>query len=388
MVRRRLAILGSTGSIGKNALEVVEAHPDRFQVVGLAAARSVAELAAQALKYRPQVLAVLDAAAAQALKALLPAELASRVVYGPQGYLEAAVGCGPDVVLSAMVGAAGLLPTYAAVQAGLTVALANKETLVAGGQPVMEAAQRTGAAILPVDSEHSALFQALMGNDPASVRYLWLTASGGPFRDFSAQRLAQVTPAQALAHPNWSMGPKITVDSSTLMNKGLEAIEARWLFDQPLDKIKVVIHPQSVVHSLVEYQDGSVLAQLGQPDMRLPIALALGYPERLPSALPSLNITSMGPLTFAEPDLERFPALGLAYQAGQAGGTSPAALNAANEVAVEAFLQGGLDYLGIAACVAAVLDRHQGGPAASVAAVLEADRWARQTARQWLAARP
>ncbi|MFH1035314.1 MAG: 1-deoxy-D-xylulose-5-phosphate reductoisomerase [Pseudomonadota bacterium] len=387
MVGRRLAILGSTGSIGVSTLEVVEAYPERFTVVSLAAARSVQKLAEQAVRHRPQVLAVIDQAAAAQLKALLPPELGARVVFGPQGYLEAAVGCGPQVVLSAMVGAAGLVPTYAAVQAGLTVALANKETLVAGGEPVMAAAKAKGAAILPVDSEHSAIFQALLGNDPQKVRALWLTASGGPFREFSASQLSQVTPAQALKHPNWSMGPKITIDSATLMNKGLEAIEAHWLFEQPLDKIKVVIHPQSVVHSLVEYMDGSVLAQMGLPDMRLPIAFALGYPERLASELPALAVTAMGPLTFQEPDLGRFPALALAYQAGQAGGTCPAVLNGANEVAVAAFLAGGLAYNGIVECVSAVLEQHQAGSADSVAAVLEADRWARGAARSWLAAR-
>lgn len=387
VVGRRLAILGSTGSIGVSTLEVVEAYPERFTVVSLAAARSVQKLAEQAVRHRPQVLAVIDQAAAAQLKALLPPELGARVVFGPQGYLEAAVGCGPQVVLSAMVGAAGLVPTYAAVQAGLTVALANKETLVAGGEPVMAAAKAKGAAILPVDSEHSAIFQALLGNDPQKVRALWLTASGGPFREFSASQLSQVTPAQALKHPNWSMGPKITIDSATLMNKGLEAIEAHWLFEQPLDKIKVVIHPQSVVHSLVEYMDGSVLAQMGLPDMRLPIAFALGYPERLASELPALAVTAMGPLTFQEPDLGRFPALALAYQAGQAGGTCPAVLNGANEVAVAAFLAGGLAYNGIVECVSAVLEQHQAGSADSVAAVLEADRWARGAARSWLAAR-
>ena len=387
VVERRLAILGSTGSIGQSALEVVAAHPGRFRVASLAAARSVEVLADQALAWRPEVLAVIDEPAAQALKALLPGELAARVVHGPQGYLDAAVGCGPQVVLSAMVGAAGLLPTFAAVSAGLTVALANKETLVAGGEPVMTMARAKGAAILPVDSEHSAIFQALMGNDPAKVRALWLTASGGPFRDFGATQLQGVTPAQALAHPNWSMGPKITVDSATLMNKGLEAIEARWLFDQPLERIKVVVHPQSVVHSLVEYVDGSVLAQMGLPDMRLPIAFALAYPQRLAADWPRLDVARMGPLTFAEPDLERFPALGLAYAAGRAGGTAPAALNAANEVAVEAFLAGRLDFPGIPACVEAVLTAHQSAPAESVAAVMEADRAARAQARAWLARR-
>ncbi len=381
---KRLAILGSTGSIGLSALEVVEARPRRFQVVSLAAARSVQTLALQARRHRPRVLAVIDRQAAERLKALLPQELAARVVCGPQGYLAAAVEAGADMVLSAMVGAAGLPSTFAAVQAGLDVALANKETLVAGGEPVTAAAAASGARILPVDSEHSALFQALEGNRRSQVRNLWLTASGGPFRRLSAAELARVTPEQALDHPNWSMGPKITVDSATLMNKGLEVIEAHWLFDTPLDRVQVVIHPQSLVHSLVEYIDGSILAQLGPPDMKLPIAYALTYPERLAWDWPRLDIRALGSLTFEEPDLKRFPALALAYAAGRQGGTAPAILNAANEVAVEAFLAGELDFPGICACVESVLAGSEAGPASSVAEVLEADRRARREARAWL----
>lgn len=384
---KRLAILGSTGSIGLSALEVVEGRPERFRVVSLAAARSVERLAAQARKHRPEILAVIDAAAAAKLKQLLPDDLASRVVFGAQGYLAAAVESGPDLMLSAMVGAAGLPSTYAAVRAGIDVALANKETLVAGGRPVTAKAAETGAAIIPVDSEHSALFQALEGNRRAEVKNLWLTASGGPFRELPRAELARVTPERALRHPNWSMGPKITIDSSTLMNKGLEVIEARWLFDMPLDQVRVVIHPQSVVHSLVEYVDGSVLAQLGAPDMKLPIAYALTYPERAAWDWPRLDIPAMGALTFEEPDWDRFPALGLAYQAGRQGGLAPAVLNGANEAAVEAFLAGRLDYPGITACVDAVLQLHEPGPAESVAAVLEADRWARNRARAWLKAK-
>ncbi len=384
---KRLAILGSTGSIGLSALKVIETAPESFRVVSLAAARSVRVLAEQARRHRPEVIAVLDARAAEELKALVPPDLAGRVAHGPQGYLEAAVGFGPDLVLSAMVGAAGLVPTFAAVAAGLDVALANKETLVAAGHLVMAEAKKTGAAILPVDSEHSAIFQALMGNDPAGVRRLLLTASGGPFRSASPAELKRVTPEQALNHPNWSMGPKITIDSATLMNKGLEVIEARWLFDQPLEKIQVVIHPQSVVHSLVEYVDGSMVAQLGVPDMRLPIAFALAYPERRYWNLPPLDLTKTGPLTFEPPDMERFPALRLAYQAGQAGGAAPAVLGGANEVAVESFLAGGLDFPGITACAASVLEAFPGRPADSVAAVLEADRWARAQARAWVAGR-
>ena len=381
---KRLAILGSTGSIGTSALDVVERNPEHFRVVALAAATSVEKLAAQARRHRPRVLAVKDAAAAQALRRLLPDDLAGRVVHGTQGYLAATLEGEPDLVLSAMVGAAGLVPTYAAVEAGIDVALANKESLVAGGELVMSRAKASGAHIIPVDSEHSALFQALMGNDPAWVKALWLTASGGPFRNLDRAALARVTAADALKHPTWSMGPKITIDSATLMNKGLEVIEAHWLFDQPLDKIKVMIHPQSLVHSLVEYRDGSIIAQLGLPDMRLPIAFALGYPRRRDWGLPGLDLATLGGLSFQPPDLERFPALGLAYEAGRLGGTAGAVLNAANEVAVERFLTGGLDYLGIAACVEAILEKHRVRPAESVAAVLDADLWARQQARQWL----
>lgn len=387
MRKKRLAILGSTGSIGASTLDVVEKNPERFQVVSLAAARSVEALARQCMRHRPKIAAVLDADSAAALKTLLPKDSQTKVVHGPEGYLAAALGEEPDLLLSAMVGAAGLMPTYAAVKAGVNVALANKESLVVGGELVMGQAKKTGAAIIPVDSEHSALFQALMGNESSWVKNLWLTASGGPFRKMSAEELSQATPEMALKHPNWSMGPKVTIDSSTLMNKGLEVIEAHWLFDQPLERIKVVIHPQSMVHSLVEYKDGNMMAQLGPPDMRLPIAFALGYPQRMDWKLPSLDPIALGRLTFEEPDLERFPALSLAYQAARAGGTSCAVLNAANEIAVESFLSGGLDHPGITACVGAVLDAHRIETVDSVATVLESDRWARSQARDWLKTR-
>ncbi|MCB2185932.1 MAG: 1-deoxy-D-xylulose-5-phosphate reductoisomerase [Deltaproteobacteria bacterium] len=380
---KKLALLGSTGSIGQSALKVVGELPAQFEVVSLTAANSVEALAAQAATFRPRLVAVADQEAARRLESLLP-HPAPRVVYGPEGYLEASVGVEADLVLSAMVGAAGLQPTLAAVQAGIKVALANKETLVAGGELVMTAARKSGAAILPVDSEHSAIQQCLAAGRREEVRNLWLTASGGPFRTAAAARLAQVTPAEALAHPNWSMGPKITIDSATLMNKGLEVIEAHWLFSQPFDKIRVVIHPQSLIHSLVEFIDGSFVAQLGPPDMRLPIAYALGHPRRLPLSGPTLSPPALAALTFEEPDMERFPALGLAYAAGRQGGAAPAVLNAANEEAVARFLQGGLDFPGIAACTAAVLDRHRGGSAQSLSAVLEADAWARRAATAWL----
>lgn len=384
MALKRLAILGSTGSIGQNTLAVAEAAPERFAVVSLAAATSVQILAEQARRHRPEVIAVKNAEAARALEALLPAGDSTRVVHGPTGYLAATLECRADMVLSAMVGSAGLVPTFAAVAAGIDVALANKESLVAGGELVMAKARETGAAVLPVDSEHSALFQAMMAGAGGEVRRLWLTASGGPFRDLSREDMEGVTPEQALKHPNWSMGAKITVDSATLMNKGLEVIEAHWLFDQPLSNIKVVVHPQSLVHSLVEFKDGNLIAQLGPPDMRLPIAFALGHPERLDLGLPTIDPTEMGALEFSPPDLERFPALGLAYRAGEAGGTCPAALSGANEVAVQAFLERRLSYTGIARLLERVLERHPGGAASSVEAVLHADQEARRRARQMI----
>ncbi len=384
MAVKKLAILGSTGSIGVSTLEVISGHRDKFQVVSLAAARSVEALAAQAALHQPGLLAVKDAAAADQLKALLPTGFKGKVLSGPQGYLEAAAGSGADLVVSAMVGAAGLLPTFTAAKAGIDIALANKEALVAGGSLVIEAARANGAAIIPVDSEHSAIYQSLMGQDRDGIKRLWLTASGGPFRDFSAAELARVTPQMALDHPNWSMGPKITVDSATLMNKGLEVIEAHWLFGQSFERIKVVIHPQSVVHSAVEYVDGSLIAQMGQPDMKAPIAFALSYPQRLALDLPALDLAQVASLTFFEPDLERFPSLALAFAAGRAGGSAPAVLNAANEIAVGRFLEGRLSYPGISACVEAVLEQNTSGSPASVAEVLEADRWARSKARAWV----
>jgi 1-deoxy-D-xylulose-5-phosphate reductoisomerase len=384
---KRLAILGSTGSIGANALDVIERFPGRYRVVSLAAARSIDLLAEQAHRHRPEIIAVLNAEVAAELKKVLPRELKTQVVFGPEGYAAAAIESGAEVVVSAMVGAAGLLPTYAAVSKGLTIALANKESLVAGGELVMAKARQTGARILPVDSEHSAIFQCLMGNDKSEARFIWLTASGGPFRNLSRSDLAKVTPEMALNHPNWEMGPKITVDSATLMNKGLEVIEAHWLFGQSYDSIKVVVHPQSLVHSMVEFQDGSVIAQLGPPDMRLPIAFALSYPKRLKWDVPSLDLAALGALTFELPDEERFPALGLAFAAGRQGGVSPAVLNGANEVAVQSFLSGRLDYLGITACVEDILSQHPGGRAESVTAVSAADDWARLKAEEWVNAR-
>ncbi len=299
---------------------------------------------------------------------------------GRDGLIDCAAQSGAQMVVSAIVGAAGLEPTLAAIETGIDVALANKETLVAAGELVMAAVARRGIRLFPVDSEHSAIFQSLAGHRKHDVRRLILTASGGPFRNASSSELARVTPADALAHPNWNMGRKITVDSATMMNKGLEVIEAHWLFELPPEKIAVHIHPESIVHSMVEYVDGAVIAQLGIPDMKTPIALALSWPERLPLDLPPLDLCRLGRLHFGEPDLERFPCLALAYRALRSGGTAPAALNAANETAVAAFLEGRLAFMAIPRVIAAVLDRHDAVPADRLPAVLAADAAAREAA--------
>ncbi len=377
---KQLSVLGSTGSIGRNVLRVVEQFPERFGVRALTAHSSVERLAEQIGRFRPTLAAVGGSEAADRLRALLPADCETEIRFGESGYAEAAARSGSDVVVAAMTGAAGLLPVLAAVEAGHTVALANKETLVMAGELVMARAAEQNVRILPIDSEHSAIFQCLSAGRPEELDRILLTASGGPFREWPAERIAAATPEAALRHPNWEMGPKITIDSATLMNKGLEVIEARWLFDVSPDQIEVVVHPQSIVHSMVAYRDGSVMAQLGAPDMRGAIAYALSWPERLPLGLPVPDFSQLGSLTFESPDLERFPALGLAFRAIRIGGTLPAVLNAANEAAVSAFLEGGLPFPAIAETVKAVMDRHEPVSAPDLDAILAADRWARETA--------
>ena len=377
---KSLAILGSTGSIGVSTLEIVAAHPERFRVAALTAGRNLTLLEQQVRAFRPELVAVPDTVDAERLRARLGAG-APRILSGRDGLISCAADSGARMVVSAIVGAAGLEPTLAAIEAGIDVALANKETLVAAGEVVMAAVARHGIHLFPVDSEHSAIFQSLAGHRKDDVRRLILTASGGPFRDRSAAELELVAPAEALAHPTWNMGQKITIDSATMMNKGLEVIEARWLFDLPPDKIAVHIHPESIVHSMVEYVDGAVIAQLGIPDMKTPIALALSWPERLALDLPPLDLCRLGRLHFREPDDARFPCLALAYRALRSGGTAPAVLNAANEIAVEAFLDSRLGFAAIPRVIAAVLDRQAAGPADTLAAVLAADAAARLTAR-------
>ena len=388
---RRVAILGSTGSIGCSALAVVESQADRLQVVALAAGRNASRFAEQVRRHRPQVSALATPAALAEAQALLGSDRAAagRALPGPEGLLAAATHADADIVLCATSGTAALDATLAAIEAGKVVALANKEVLVMAGGVMMAAARRRGVAILPVDSEHNAIHQCLRGQGPADVRRLILTASGGPFRTRPAAELAAVTPAEALAHPTWDMGSKITIDSATLMNKGLEVIEARWLFDMPPERIDVVVHPQSIVHSLVELRDGSLLAQLGVTDMRLPIQYALSYPERWEAPLPPLDLAGCGRLDFEPPDVQRFPCLALAQRALRGRAALPVILNAANELAVAAFLGARLPFAGIPAVIEHALDRGEDeacGAVDTLAGVREVDGWARRVAAERIGA--
>jgi len=376
---KKIAILGSTGSIGRNTLDVVARFPQRFQVVALAAGENVELLLEQAQRFRPQVISCRHPLLAERIKDQVPPGV--ELLSGKEGARAVATHPEAELVVSAISGAIGLQPTYWALKAGKDVALANKETLVCAGELIMREVVRQGVRLLPVDSEHSAIFQALQGQRREDLARIILTASGGPFRTWPKEELRRVTPEAALKHPNWEMGKKITIDSATLMNKGLEVIEAFHLFQVSLERIEVKIHPQSIVHSLVEYQDGSVLAQLGPPDMRIPIAYALAYPERLPLELPRLDLVAVSPLTFEEPDYDKFSALRLAYEAARVGGTAPAILNAANEEAVEAFLAGRLRFDLIPRVVEMVLEATPAGPINSLGDVFDADILARLRAQ-------
>ncbi len=385
---KRLSVLGSTGSVGEQTLAVAAAHPDRYAVAALAAGRRIAKLAEQVRAFRPAVVSVADGLGADELRERLGGD-APEILHGDAG-LEAVATADADLVVAALVGAIGLAPTLAAIRAGRDVALANKEVMVMAGALVRREVAARGTTLLPVDSEHSAIFQALAGESQGAVAKLILTASGGPFRTWSAERIAKATVEEALNHPNWDMGPKITIDSASLMNKGLEVIEARWLFDVPPERVEVVVHPQSIIHSLVEFRDTSVMAQLGLPDMRVPIAVALAHPERLPLDVPRLDLAAIGRLDFETPDTKRFPCLQLAYDALGAHEAAPAVLNAANEVTVAAFLDGGMSFDRIAGVNADVLDRFtaRGTDAAlrDLDDVMEADAWARACARERLSA--
>ena len=379
---KNLAILGSTGSIGTQTLDVVRDLPEMFRVAVLAANTSDKKLEAQIDEFRPELAVLADEAAAARLKARYKG--ATKILGGEDGLVAAAVFPAVDMVVTSLMGFAGLAPTLAAIRAGKNIALANKETLVAAGELVRREASAHGAAILPVDSEHSALFQCLQGEKREAVESLILTASGGPFRGRRKEALAGVSIGDCLKPPTWSMGRKITVDSATLVNKGLEVIEAHWLYDMPYDKIKVVIHPQSIVHSMVAFQDGAVMAQLGVPDMRLPIQYALTYPERMASTLARLDFARMGALTFEEPDTKTFRGLAIAIEAGRAGGTAPCVMNAANEIAVAAFLDGSIGFLDIYDIIEQTLSARSVRPAESFEILWEEDAWARAYAARLL----
>lgn len=379
---KKIAILGSTGSIGKNALAVAD-HLG-IEITALAAHSNLSLLEEQARKYRPKMIALFDETKAHLLQKRLPETV---VLAGMEGLVAVAAHPEADLVVSSIVGAAGILPTLKAIEARKTIALANKEVLVAAGELIMSAAKQRGVSILPIDSEHSALFQCLQGESHASVRRLILTASGGPFRTLSLQELQTITPETALKHPTWTMGRKVTIDSSTLMNKGLEVIEAKFLFDLPLDKIDVIIHPQSIIHSLVEYVDGSLISQMGEPDMKLPIQYALTYPERKKGIAPCFDFTKYSTLEFFSPDLEKFPCLSLAYQAAKVGGTLPCFMNAANEVLVAQFLEGKIGWVEIGQLLETLMGRHRIRPQDSLETVLEVDREGREMAAQQIALR-
>lgn len=384
---KSITILGATGSIGASTLDVIARHPDRYRVFALTAHSRVAELALQCARFHPALAVVGSAEAASQLSKLLKeSDTQTEVAYGEAALCSAASAVGCDIVMAAIVGAAGLGPTLAAANAGKKVLLANKEALVMSGRLFMDAIASNGASLLPIDSEHNAIFQCLPPDyrrapGKHGISRILLTASGGPFLNRSVDTLDQVTPEEAVAHPNWVMGRKISVDSATMMNKGLEVIEAHWLFGATADQIQVVIHPQSVIHSMVSYVDGSVLAQLGNPDMRTPIAHALAYPERIASGVASIDLARIGQLQFLAPDFDRFPCLKLAYEALTAGGTAPAILNAANEVAVEAFLGGKIGFRAIDRVIASVMNALPGEEFDDIDALLEQDRHARQSAQ-------
>ncbi|MBT3922263.1 MAG: 1-deoxy-D-xylulose-5-phosphate reductoisomerase [Nitrospina sp.] len=373
---KKISLLGSTGSIGVNTLDVVERNPDKFQVCALSAGSNVELFAQQIRKFKPALVALFDSTKLDALKERV-GDLDVEILSGPEGGVSVATMPEADLVVSGVVGSAGLLPALGALRAGKNLALANKETLVIAGELVLKEAERNNAQIIPIDSEHSAIFQALNGEKPERIKKIILTASGGPFRTFTLKQMENVTVKDALNHPNWDMGAKITIDSSTMMNKGLEYIEAKWLFGVDT-RVEVIVHAQSIIHSMIEFVDTSIIAQLGIPDMRVPIAYALTYPDRFESELPSLDLATMGNLTFEAPDVERFPCLQLAMDAMDMGQTLPTVLNAANEVAVQAFLDELIPYKDIAEIIRMVMHNHRPVPLQEIQDVLDADLWARE----------
>lgn len=380
---KKIAVLGSTGSIGLNSLKVIELNPEKYKVVALAAGKNIDLLLQQIEKFRPAAVSVLDEDLAERLKARLKAG-GPDVFFGEDGFVRVSTLNSADTVISAMSGAAGLVPTYAAIRAGKDIALANKETIVMAGPLVMEQAKKQGVSIIPVDSEHSAILQSLQGHPKEDLKRIILTASGGPFKEWTLEQMKGATPEEALNHPNWHMGPKISIDSATLMNKGLEIIEAKWLFDLNVDQISIVIHPQSIVHSMVEYCDGSIIAQMGIPDMIMPISYALSYPRHVKTPLPPLELDEIGVLNFEKPDFTRFQCLSFAFRALEIGDSMPAVMNGANEIAVESFLNGRIGFLQIPELVYQTMEAHQTFSLDRIEKVMEADGWAREKARELL----
>ena len=381
---KNITILGSTGSIGVTALKVIDANPEKYQVIALGAGKNIELLSKQIERFKPKAVAVLNEDLASKLMGMLNKKFRPEVFFASEGLRRLATLDEVDTVISAITGAAGLFPTYNAIRAGKNIALANKETLVMAGCLIMSEAKKKGVSILPIDSEHSAILQSMRGHEKQDVRRVILTASGGPFRNTSIEEMSQITPAQALNHPNWKMGPKISIDSATMMNKGLEAIEAKWLFDLKMDHIDILIHPQSIVHSMVEYNDGAIIAQLGVPDMTIPISYALSYPRHIKNSLPHLEPEDMRQLNFERADKKRFRCLYLALQSEESGGSMPAVLNAANEVAVDAFLKGKIGFLRIPDLIENVMDKHRTQHIASIETVIEVDAWAREVAGKTL----
>jgi len=379
---KRITILGSTGSIGTSSLDVIEKNNDKFSVVALSAGRNIDLLKKQIEKFKPKLAAVSSHENAQKLRESLPAKTRIKIVSGKEGLKEVASFHAANIVISAITGAAGLIPTLTAIEAGKDIALANKETMVMAGNIVTAMAKKNGVKIIPVDSEHSAIFQCLQGQKRENLHKIILTASGGPFLNYSLKQLAKVKWRDALNHPNWKMGKKVSIDSASMMNKGLEVIEAKWLFNMDLNLIKVLIHPQSIVHSLVEFIDGSLLAQLGIPDMRIPIAYALTYPVRIDNQLKLLDLDDIKCLEFQKPDLKRFPCLQMAYEAGLCGGTMPAVLNAANEIAVEMFLKEKIKFVDLHRIIDKVIQKHHSVMNPSLADILATDKWAREQAKE------
>ena len=379
---KKITILGSTGSIGLSALDVIEKNQQRFQVVALAAGKNINLLKKQIEKFKPKVVAVSTKESALKLREALTSKSKVKIFYDKEGLKEIASFPSTDIVVSAISGSAGLIPTLAAIEAGKDIALANKETMVMAGEIVTKRAKKKGVKIIPVDSEHSAIFQCLEGRKRENLRRIILTASGGPFFNFTGNELKKVSLSQALQHPNWKMGKKITVDSASMMNKGLEVIEAKWLFNLDISDIDVLIHPQSIVHSLVEFIDGAFLAQMGIPDMKIPIAYALTYPERIINDLPSLDLVKIGKLEFLKPDIKKFSCLGLAYAAGLCGGTAPAVLNAADEVAVSAFIEKKIRFIDFPKIIEKILVLHNSINNPSLDDILQADLWARRETKK------